>query len=780
MKKITLFILFLTIGFTGWSQTAIGKFRAHIPLHAFHSVAVADDYVYAATDNGLMLLDKSTLGQEQPDLSSWTKVDGLSDIDITKIYYDHAHQTLIIAYDNGNLDFVKEDKLYNLRDIRDKQLTGSKTLSHIRVYGEHTFLVYPFGVITLNLQDLVIEDTWFSKRNGEQYIAKDVAESDSHYYMSTERGIFSMAKGNSNPANFMEWTFEATAGEQEFDHIVNFHGRVYANKNGTPDTIYTLDQGEWIPTTLTYQDVRALNISDEELIVCNWDYVELFDTTLTRSFLASLYLSENTLPSAQEAVADREHVWIADAYLGLLDASRQYYSIRAFTDNGPYDLSTQSICSVNGITAIVPGAPFGSAYAPSYHYPSVSWFDKQQWHYNDFDFYNYDPNQLTMDLTNIVINPKDETEWYLASWGNGLFKCKDQRVVAHYNGRNSPLDSVSSGQTYVSGLAYDDKGNIWITNSQCDKMLKMMEPNGTWHEYNISSGVLASTSQYVVADKLLIDSRGYKWVNYPRGSDINRYNLIVFSDGGTYDNLGDDKFMRIDMNTAAEVISSTVYCMAEDLDGEIWIGTDKGVKVIYYPAQVFEGKAQPRNILLEQDGYVSVLFEYEEITAIAVDGANRKWIGTSKAGVFLMSEDGQEQLLHFTADDNPLFANQITSICVDHFSGEVFFGTSKGLVSYRGTATGGFESYEDLPVYPNPVRHGYSGPVAVNGLKANSLCKITDATGRLVWQGYSNGGELVWYCVDLFGKRPATGVYYVMVSDETGKEKIVTKFLFIN
>jgi ligand-binding sensor domain-containing protein len=309
-------------------------------------------------------------------------------------------------------------------------------------------------------------------------------------------------------------------------------------------------------------------------------------------------------------------------------------------------------------------------------------------------------------------------------------------------------------------------------------MLKMMEPNGTWHSYNITANAGVSDINEVVAENLLIDSRGYKWVNFPRAGIT--YHLIAFSENGTYDNTGDDRLARIDMNAAAEVNSTTVYCMAEDLDGEIWIGTDKGVKVIYYPGKIFNGGVYPRNILLEQDGYVSVLFEYEEVTAIAVDGANRKWIGTGKAGVFLMSENGQEQLLHFTAEDNPLFSNQIVDINIDQLTGEVFFATAKGLVSYRGTATAGFETYEDLPVFPNPVPHGYAGVVSVNGLKANSLCKITDSSGKLVWQGYSNGGQLVWDGKDHYGNRPATGVYYVMASDENGKEKIVTKFVFIN
>lgn len=788
MKKAILIVFCLLLVSIGLSQTAIGKFRAHIPMHSFFSVAVSDDYVYAATDNGLMLLDLESLGQERPDISNWTKVDGLSDISIKKIFYDDLHQTLIVSYENGNLDIIKDDKLYNMRDIRDKQITGSKIVSHIRSYNDNTYLVYPFGIVSIDLNDLVIEDTWFTKSNGTQYTAKDIAMDDSKFYVSTSEGIFSISKTNNNPANFTEWQLDSTTTGIEFDHLISFGNRIFANKNGNPDdeenpagdTIYTLDQGEWVPTTFAYYDIRSLNCCGDELVICSIDYVDLFDHDLNRTYHASLYHPDVSFPSAQEAVAKNGQIWVADLQSGLLRAVREFYDLIRYTENGPYSLSTQSICSHQGVTVIVPGAPKGSAFGPSYNYPSVSWFANQKWDYNAYEFYEHDPLRKTYDLSNVIVNPNNESEWYIASWGNGLFKCTDKHITHHYTPRNSLLDSTANGQCFIYGLAYDKKGNLWMTNSQCENMLKMMEPDGTWHKYNISRGVLAGSYENVVANHLLIDSRGYKWINYPRGNEFNHYNLVAFSDNGTYDDLSDDKFARVDMNATSEVSSTTVYCIAEDLDGEIWIGTDKGIKVINFPSKIFEGDAYPRNILLEQDGYVSVLFEYEEITAIAVDGANRKWIGTSKAGVFLMSEDGQQQLMHFTENDDPLFSSQITSICIDQISGEVFFGTAKGLISYRGTATGSFEKYEDLPVYPNPVRHDYSGPVAINGLKANSLCKITDATGKLVWQGVSNGGELIWYCVDHFGNRPATGVYYVMSSDENGKEKIVTKFLFIH
>lgn len=785
MKRILLFTFAVTLFASLHGQTPIGKFRSHIPLHRFHSVAVADDYIYAATTNGIMLLEKKTYLDESPAISSWTKVDGLSDVDLVKICYDKTSATLIVCYQNGNLDFIQGDKLYNVSDVKNKQLTGSKSPSHVRIYGDQAYIVYPFGVVVININDRLIEETWFTQGTDTSYIAQDLTLDDTHYYLATNMGIFSIARSNPVPSNFLEWRKEPL-GDYNFDNLFAIGGYVYANKNSTlevneniKDTIFVHTNGEWMATTQVYDNVMDISGNDQEMAICNQFYVDVFNSNFEHQFKGTWYQDDNSYPYAKEANLDNDNIWIADDNYGLILANRTFFYNKIYNANGPFTTNSFGLCSKNGILAVVPGA-HNASFSPSYQYPSVSWFVNNKWYYNAWDFYNYDPNHLTMDFVNVIINPKDETEWYIASWGNGLFKCKNQHIVQHFNASNSALDSTDLGSTFVSGLAYDKKGNLWVTNSQTSHMLKMMEPDGTWHNYNITSGVITGTPQGVAADQVLVDSRNIKWVTFPRDDNFNKYHLIAFNENGTYDNPGDDQFRRVDMNIAARVNSSTVYCVAEDLDGEIWIGTDKGIKVIYYPQKIFEGSANPNNILLEQDGYVSVLLEYEAITAIAVDGANRKWIGTNKAGVFLMSENGQEQLLHFTAEDHPLFSNQINSINIDQLSGEVYFATAKGLVSYRGTATQGYETYEDLPVVPNPVRHDYSGKVAVKGLKTNSLCKITDASGKLVWQGYSDGGQLVWDCRDHYGQRPATGVYYVMASDEEGKEKIVTKFLFIH
>ncbi len=782
MKRYLIILVTILSVACAFAQTAIGEFRSHVSMNSFLSVAADEETVYAASNNGLFLLDKTTIYDSEPEFSTWTKVEGLSDIDIVKIHCDRENDVMIICYDNGNIDIIRNDKLVNIRDVKDKSMSGSKRLKNCRTFGNKAYLVYPFGIVMIDLDKLVISDTWFTKREN-QVVPTDVMVWNQRCYVSTEEGLFSMPISSPMISDFSQWeelkpwNISQLAQNAGVLFVVKEHD---SETQGSQDSLFMMSPDGWSFTGRTSISIPYLSSQGDTTVVCFWDGVELLDADAERLYYASWY-ETGYYPEVYEGILDGQNIWVADGSYGLVQINMPYFFHHFFTAPGPYADYVEGLASQNGVVAVVHGSRKGStAFSPAYRYPAVSWFQNQTWAYNSKDFLTYDTNRRTYDLTTIAINPLDETEWSVASWGNGIFKCKNHCVVAHYTAANSLLDSISDGKTFVSGLQYDSKGNLWMTNSFCNKMLKMLEPNGTWHAYNITVGVVSNNVNEVVAEQLLVDSHGYKWVNFPRDATYNRYHLIAFSDNGTYDNYGDDRLARIDMNVAAEVSSSSVYCMAEDLDGEIWIGTDKGVKVIYYPEKVFTGNSYPRNILLEQDGYVSVLFEYEQVTAIAVDGANRKWIGTSKAGVFLMSENGQEQLLHFTAEDNPLFSNQIESICIDQLSGEVFFATAKGLVSYRSTATAGFDTYEDNLVYPNPVPHGYAGMVAVSGLKSNSLCKITDSSGRLVWQGYSDGGQLVWDGKDHYGRRPATGVYYVMVSDEEGKEKIVTKFVFIN
>ena len=208
-----------------------------------------------------------------------------------------------------------------------------------------------------------------------------------------------------------------------------------------------------------------------------------------------------------------------------------------------------------------------------------------------------------------------------------------------------------------------------------------------------------------------------------------------------------------------------------------------GVAVFYSPDRVFEDGANydaqqilvPRN---DGSGLADILLETEVVTAITIDGANRKWIGTERAGTFLLSPDGIEELAHFTEDNSPLLSNNVNSITINS-DGEVFFGTASGIISYRGTATPPPTSGSDVYAYPNPVRENYTGLIAIKGLANNSIVKITDSYGNLAYQTVSEGGQAVWDGYNFDGHRAATGVYFVFATTDDGSEKVVTKILMI-
>jgi hypothetical protein len=227
--------------------------------------------------------------------------------------------------------------------------------------------------------------------------------------------------------------------------------------------------------------------------------------------------------------------------------------------------------------------------------------------------------------------------------------------------------------------------------------------------------------------------------------------------------------------------TKSVYSIAEDQDGRIWIGNTSGIKVIYNPSNLFNGgdyDAQPIKIV--QDGNVELLLGKETVTSIVIDGANNKWCGTLLGGVYCFSPDGQQQLYHFTKGNSPLFSNTIIDLNYNAATGDVFIGSDVALQSFRSTIVEGAIKYTEVQAYPNPVKPGYSGNVLVRGLVDNSIVKIADESGNLVWETKSTGGQIEWPVSTLNGTRVTSGVYIVYASTTTGDLKALTKILVVN
>ena len=771
LKKI-FFILIQCSLISLWAQEVpIGQFKEYLSYNTFRWVAQDGENVYAATDKSILVVDKLN-GM----LDKWSKLNGLSEVGIQTLYADPKGR-LIVVYTNSNMDIIKDYKTYNVRDILNKQITGSKTINRIYVEGDLAYLSCDFGVVILDLTTFLVKDSWFTVRNNEPYKANHIAIHNKHYYLATDKGVFSLPVTALNPADFSQWKLENELQKSSFKLLCSYQGKLFAVNDGgsKPDSLFTFENQTWnYDASLNTSYFRGFEVKNDKMLVCSWDHVKLFS--------GSEYKQYNWKPTPPAdwqsgfcATFDNKmNIWVADNASGLIHINTEDNTYKVITANGPENSNAFGLCFTHGALALVPGAR-STTVSPYYTPPAVSVLqDNEWWSYRDFRDLN---NAYA--FNSVIINPLNKNDIYMSSWNGGLFRInKETKKTFCYNHDNSILKSPRVDEkVFLAGLAIDKQNNLWMAQTEVIDFVKVKDlktEEEKWHSIDFSS--FFSKADDVVAEHIFIDSRNYKWITFPR----HPQRLIVFSEnGGSLDNTAVHKKAEVDLTSQASVADKSITCITEDRDGRIWIGADQGVKVVYDAASVFNRKIYAKNILLEQNGYVQILLEYEYITCIAVDAADRKWIGTRSAGVFLVSPTGTQELLHFTTDNSPLFSNQINDIKINPDNGEVFFATAGGLISYKGTATTGKENYKEVLVYPNPVREDYTGPIAVKGLMEDSFCKITDAAGNLVWQGYAYGGQLIWNGKDFFGKRPATGVYYIMASNKTGKEKKVAKLLFI-
>ena len=415
----------------------------------------------------------------------------------------------------------------------------------------------------------------------------------------------------------------------------------------------------------------------------------------------------------------------------------------------------------------------------------------QVWNGNDWSIYQetFDKGNEPVSIQGPLcfdIRQTSQGEQLFLGARNGLFEFQDNNIVNYYNYQNSPIerfDGKSNDYEMVTGVKFDASNNLWFLNSQAPTASLIRLTDGTFHKHNhaelmkLNDGGFTNKSNGNLAN-IMIDSQGIMWfVNnnwvtpafyqYDReNDDVTAYESFVNQDG-----------IKITLNNG-------VRCITEDANHDLWIGTDAGPLVFERNAMndnhpTFAQVKVPRN---DGTDYADYLLSGIDITAIAIDGGGRKWFGTNGNGVYLISADNMTQIQHFTTENSKLLSDIVLSIAINSQSGEVFFGTEKGLCSYISDAIEPAESMDKDHVYayPNPVNFkNYSGLITVTGLTLNADVKITNAAGYLIAEGRSNGGLFTWDGKDKKGNRVASGVYMVATATSEGKKGTVCKIAII-
>jgi hypothetical protein len=752
-----------------------GQWKDYFSYASPSKVTVSSELAYCLASQGLFSVSLSDGTVEKI-----SKVTGLSDVGISAIAYCKKQKILVIGYKNGNIDLYSKDKIFNINDLKNKTGISAKEIYKIVIDGNSAYLCCAFGIVLLDVERQEIQDSYQFGALGAAIKVYDVCFNNGILYAATESGLYAATAGQANLVDFNAWgrITSIPSYTSVFKNVETFQNKVFAvytDAASASDQMGYWTGSSWIPVAVPSTPVRSITGLTDSLLIMAGNNLLIYNSNLALQ-------STNTLSAPFEAVKDaKANLWVADSVQGLVSVSPSG-SVNTYKANSPASNDVSRVAAYNGKVWIAAGSKSSSNWGPVYRAGEVYYFDGTTW--QDFNKTSVPLFYYFSDICNVIINPSNTEQVFATGWTFGFLAQFDKGVLSQtWNDKNSTLKVRSgSGMSFskIFGMCFDSNNNLWITNSGLpntvgDYPVSVKTSANKWYAFNYGSVIGANLTGDIIAT-----SNNSKWVILPNGSG-----LFVFDEKSTFDTDADDQYTRVSVTDSnGDLVSNDVYSIAEDHDGTIWVGTNAGPVVYYNPGGVFTGTnfyASKIKIPRKDDPTLAdYLLDDERVTSIIVDGANRKWLGTVSSGAFLMSADGTKQLFHFTSSNSPLPSNVINSMAIDNATGDVFFATDAGMVSYRGQATEGGEDFGKVYVYPNPVRENYQGDIVVTGLIENTQVRITDISGNLVYSCTSLGGQAIWNGRTFEGRKVNTGIYLVFCSSKDGSKTKVTKLLFIH
>ena len=727
-------------------------------------VTQSPEEVIYTTGNQIVFIDKIDYS-----ISTLSRTDGLAGGRIELVKYHAPTETLIIVYENSTIDLYRNGRFSTLRQIDNFNFSGDKRIYDISFGADNLiYIAAGYGLSALSLDEEVFRFTTFTGVR-----VNSVLSYDGKLYAGTPEGLYRAPLQGVNLNDFNNWELLSLAqglpGDYATTTVTVWQDRLYF---GVDRNVYRLEGDSAMihySAPAAENELRYLNGGNGILLAgyrcttsnCRDRLVLALEETpgVSLSLPDCAFLTNN-------AIQDQyDKVWLGDEAEGirvLLDLTGE---CRRLNYPGPPEDQIYRLEHDGSALWVAPGQ-LNENTSPVFDL-------KGFWKYEDGEWTTYDLNNTPAllgrdgqrggddDVATIIDIDHDPVNGvtYFSSFYEGVVALDAEGEFTLFDETNSSLQlapEAGPSRIRTAGSATDEQGYTYfaVSLAEAGGIVAVRGPDGQWAALGQQCGLN-------IAFDIAVDQNGFVWVLHFAGQSGG---LTVIDPNGTPLDPSDDRCRTIQATSSNALPTNLMRSIAVDLDGNVWVGTAQGIVLFdCTPEGIFSDCPGRRPAATADDGFGGYLLETEEVRTIAVDGANRKWVGTN-SGAYLLSETGEEQLLRFDRGNSPLLDDVVKSIAIDPVSGTVYFGTELGIISYRGDATSAASRIQfdaELEVFPNPVEPGYQGPVAVRGLAQNARVRITDVSGKLVYEGSAAGGQFVWDGADYNGRRVTSGVYLV-------------------
>lgn len=723
-----------------------------------------DSKVYAASNNSLFSYDPSS-----NEVSKITTINGLLGDQIST--FSVTNKLIIVGYQNG---------VFGIHDILDGSVVIdnsikrnlsinpiNKTINSFLIIDHVLYICADYGISTYDLNRNLFLETYYFGSNNSEIKVNEIALVGESVYAATEDGLFKAFINDPNLVLESAWN-RISEGEWKSIGLIN-NTILGIVQFGEQSIFYELISDS--PFEHFRENGKALwtDIGEKELVVSFSEKILSFNNTESVSTIAykSGVLEEEVF-SAATSIGDK-------VFVGTLEGGLLYQNgseIRKVSPSGPLMNNIFEISVISDDELWIAHGAFNKFYNP-YPLNSYGLSNKSGSHWKNIP---YDNLLGAQSIVSVVPNPNNQSQVFACSMHNGILEINDGIVQNLWDFSNSGLESldpIELGQNpnyrsvRVRDVGFDSQGSMWSISSYLANGLKKLTPEGLWKNIDLTP-ILSSVNSASGYSNLVISSNDEIFFGSSNSGLIG------------YAKINGSTLLR-SLDVANNLPTNDVRSIALDADNNLWIGTVKGLRVLYDASRLFvQSDIIARTLTLEDEGNVGELLANQYISAIQVDGNNQKWVATDGAGIFLFSVDGKKTLHHFTKDNSPLPSNSITSLAYNPKSGKVYMGTPNGLVAFQGNAYGSANSLEEIKIFPNPIRPGYTSLLTIRGLKADCIVKITDIMGNAVFEFKANGGSFSWDLRSFSGERVRSGVYLIFVTTKDGKKSAVEKVMIIN